>query len=404
MATKSDIHSFLAKLPPDILRLIETIQNGGIRATLIGGSVRDYFHRNETAPTDLDFEIRHNLSREQLKTILQQHFPQQIESLPFDILRLTLEGIDIELAPPRREFFAKKSWFKHSQFEAVIDPTLTPEQAWVRRDFTINAIGIDMDSKTLVDPFDGMTDLKNQTLRPCGPTFFYDPVRFLRLIRLQCQYDFFLHSDTESRLNQFNLKGLTPLYFFKESFKSPFPPFVAHFFDTVQKYAIALPAELEALSFLPRPGLSPVTNVEDLLLTLIYTERPPSPGERDAFAKYAKTEKSLLRQHEHFRHNLEQLGHGNERFFQKQLKALPLQDFLALKEIRLAKNIHQFYSNNTRFHAFFDRMDQINPTLSRTLSSLNALFPPKLKGAMPFPPDLPPSLRGEFRLYCHLKG
>ena len=404
MTLQHQIDSFLAGLPAPILRFIKTLQNNGIRATLIGGSVRNYFHLNEENPLDLDFEIRHNLSQEGVKKVLQQCSPQKIECLPFDILRLTIEGIPVELSPPRREIFAQKPWFKHSQFKAVIDPTLTPQDAWVRRDFTVNAIGIDMDSKTLVDPFNGMKDLKNNILRPCSSSFFYDPVRFLRLIRFRCQYNFTLHPDWKSRLGQFNLKGLTPLHFFKESFKSPFCPFITRFFDTVHKYAIALPPELEALGFLSRLTLPPLEHAEDLLLTLIHAEYPLSFQERQAFAEYAQTEKKFFQQHWNFRQNLEQLRHADEQFFQHQLKSLSLQDFLALKEIRLAKKVHQFFSKNTQYHPFFNRMEQLNPALFKTLSSLNALFPPVLKGTAPFPADVPTSHRGEFLLYCHLKS
>ena len=327
-----------------------------------------------------------------------------MESLPFDILRLKIKGIDIELAPPRQEFFVRKPWFKHSEFNAIIDPSLSPECAWRRRDFTINAIGIDMDSKTLVDPFNGMEDLKNKILRPCDPSFFCDPVRFLRLIRFQCQYNFSLHPDWESQMGRFNLKGLIPLHFFKESFKSPFTPFIAGFFETVQKHAIPLPAKLEALSFLSRLKLPPLENVQDLLLALVHTDRNLSSRQRQAFAEYANIEKNLLPQHCDFRRNLEQLSHANEQFFRHQLETLSLQDFLTLKEVRLAKKVHQFYWKNAGRYPVFNQMEQLNPDLFETLSSLKVLFPAKLEGMADFPQDLPPSCRGEFLLYRHLKN
>jgi tRNA nucleotidyltransferase/poly(A) polymerase len=54
-----------------------------------------------------------------------------------------------------------------------------------RRDFTLNALAKDVDG-TIIDFFDGMTDLKKGLLRtplPCEETFHDDPLRILRAIR-----------------------------------------------------------------------------------------------------------------------------------------------------------------------------------------------------------------------------
>jgi tRNA nucleotidyltransferase/poly(A) polymerase len=54
-----------------------------------------------------------------------------------------------------------------------------------RRDFTLNALAKD-DDGTIIDFFDGMTDLKKGLLRtplPCEETFHDDPLRILRAIR-----------------------------------------------------------------------------------------------------------------------------------------------------------------------------------------------------------------------------
>ena len=404
MAKQAQIRPLMAKFPSKILQFMKTVQARGVRLILIGGSVRNYFHLNQKNPLDLDFEIRHNLSPQQLKKLIQQSLPHKMEFLPFDIIRLTINDVDIELAPPRQEIYASQTCFKHSEFEAIIDCDLPPEQAWMRRDFTINAIGIDIDSQTLVDPFGGMKDLKNKILRPCGSSFFYDPIRFLRLIRFQSQYGFSLHPDWEPHLKEFNLKELTPLHFFKESFKSPFFPFINRFFDTIQKHTIALPPGLEKLSFLPKLTLPSVNNIQDLFLALIYTPHPLSFQERKTLAEYAKIEKNIFPQQWDFRQNLEQLAHVDEQFFRHRLNTLSMQDFLALKEIQRVKKVHQFYARNAERYSFFNQIERVNPILFKTLSALKILFPTNLEGEASFPPDLPSVYRGEYRLYCHLKA
>lgn len=52
-----------------------------------------------------------------------------------------------------------------------------------RRDFTINAMAIDMETGDLIDPHGGFKDLKARTLRHVGPAFKEDPLRVIRLAR-----------------------------------------------------------------------------------------------------------------------------------------------------------------------------------------------------------------------------
>lgn len=70
-------------------------------------------------------------------------------------------------------------------FHAAADVTL--EQDLARRDLTINAIAKDEHGK-LIDPFNGVGDLKARVLRHVGPAFAEDPVRILRLARFAARY------------------------------------------------------------------------------------------------------------------------------------------------------------------------------------------------------------------------
>jgi tRNA nucleotidyltransferase/poly(A) polymerase len=54
------------------------------------------------------------------------------------------------------------------------------------RDFTINALAYDLNSRRIVDPFDGEADLRSGTLRAVGDAearFREDPLRILRMVR-----------------------------------------------------------------------------------------------------------------------------------------------------------------------------------------------------------------------------
>ena len=366
---------------------------------MVGGSVRNWLQQREEGPPDLDFEIRHDLPLDKLVALIQA---PKVETLPFDIVRLSLQNATIELAPPRREIFSQKPWFKHSEFEADIDPSLSPRQAWSRRDFTVNAIGIDLDGETLVDPFGGVEDLQRKVLRPCGPSFHCDPVRFLRMIRFQCQYGFSLHQDTLSRLEYFNLKGLTPAYFFKESLRATFSLFTARFFETVQQYAIPLPEGLDKLTFLARLNLPEPESAEDVLFALVHGQDPSPLSQLESFSHYAGTSPSLLKQQWNLRNNLERLKNVDEDFLRNALEYLKVEDFLALEEIQLIKKVHQAWCSKAAPHSFYARLKRIHPSLFDTLSFLKDLIPPS-EGGGSFPVDLPHDDRSQFRLYRHLK-
>jgi tRNA nucleotidyltransferase (CCA-adding enzyme) len=78
-------------------------------------------------------------------------------------------------------------------FHAASDVTL--EQDLARRDLTINAIAKAEDG-TLIDPFNGVRDLKAGVLRHVSAAFAEDPVRILRLARFAARFGFAIADET----------------------------------------------------------------------------------------------------------------------------------------------------------------------------------------------------------------
>ena len=113
----------------------------------------------------------------------------------FETARFSIDTFDLEFVSAREESYSKNSRKPNvKQTDLISDLS--------RRDFTINAMAISIQKNsfmTIIDPFNGQTDIKNQVIRtPKSPdiSFTDDPLRILRAIRFSSRLGFQIESKT----------------------------------------------------------------------------------------------------------------------------------------------------------------------------------------------------------------
>jgi len=167
---------------PQVKNIFEEIYQQGGRVLLVGGAVRDCLMG--CMGSDLDFEIYH-LSFEELQAILQKFGKVSFVGKSFGVLRL--HGFDADWSIPRSDSYGRKPTVE-------LNPNMSFEQAFRRRDVTVNAMGIDVYSHELIDPYNGLADLQHKILRSPDVTFFVqDPLRLFRVMQLVARFE--MHVD-----------------------------------------------------------------------------------------------------------------------------------------------------------------------------------------------------------------
>lgn len=164
----------------------------GVEAYVIGGYVRDHFLRRPCK--DIDIVVLG--SGIELAEYIGKKLHTGVNVFKsFGTAMLRHEDIELEFVGARKE-----SYRSESRKPIVEDGTIEDDQN--RRDFTINAMAFSLCASNfgeLIDPFGGMDDLEELTIRtPLDPdiTFSDDPLRMIRAIRFASQLQFFIEPET----------------------------------------------------------------------------------------------------------------------------------------------------------------------------------------------------------------
>jgi len=185
----------------------KALQSAGGRVFAVGGAVRDAVMGNE--PKDIDLMVI-GLPAESVDEALRK-LPGRVDltGKDFGVFRFRdKNGAEVEIALPRKE---RSTGSSHQDFDVQADHTMTPEEDLFRRDFTANAMAVDLSNGHLIDPYGGVDDARQGILRTVNPqALSEDPLRVVRALGAHARHGLHPDKSTREQMNQ-NADSITHL-------------------------------------------------------------------------------------------------------------------------------------------------------------------------------------------------
>jgi tRNA nucleotidyltransferase (CCA-adding enzyme) len=171
---------------PNILnKIFDKLDKNNAKPIIIGGYIRDFLLK--TISDDIDIEVYNVSSFKKLEKLLKEFGSTNSVGKSFGVCKLKIDNLNLDFTLPRID---SKVASGHLGFNISIKENLDFTTATRRRDFTINAIGYDVIEKKILDPFNGIKDLKNKSLKMVNAeTFIEDPLRVLRAVQFCSRFN-----------------------------------------------------------------------------------------------------------------------------------------------------------------------------------------------------------------------
>ncbi len=180
-------------------KLQEGYQADTITARFVGGCVRKFLTNDEIEDLDIATILNSDEIKDKFKNT---HFKVINTGTKHGTVTLVSEKFKLEVTTLRKDI---ETDGRHAKVEYIDNWQLDSE----RRDFTINAIYLDIKGK-IFDPQSGVNDLKNKNVKFIGDPnkrIQEDYLRIIRFIRFKIMYDFKIEPTTLNSIKR-NLDGI----------------------------------------------------------------------------------------------------------------------------------------------------------------------------------------------------
>jgi len=180
------------RLPDILLHISARLNELNAKAIVVGGSVRDHFLKLPIK--DYDIEVYGLEKIEELVSVLSHYGSVNLVGKSFGVLKFKHRGEEYDFSFPRSE---QKTGVGHRGFEVSFNGQMSFKEASKRRDFTINAMGYDIEKGLFIDPYNGKKDIRENLLSHIdNATFTEDPLRVYRAVQFSARFNYRLKKET----------------------------------------------------------------------------------------------------------------------------------------------------------------------------------------------------------------
>ncbi|HEY4007535.1 MAG TPA: CCA tRNA nucleotidyltransferase [Pseudonocardia sp.] len=178
----------LLRVSPLADELASRFADGGHRLYLVGGSVRDALLGRLGKPGEHDLDFTTDARPADVQRLLSGWADRQWDTgIAYGTIGAVRRGQTVEITTFRADSYDRQTRNPEVSFGDTVEGDL------LRRDFTVNAMAVQLPSKRFVDPHDGLAALAARLLdTPATPqeSFADDPLRMLRAARFVAQLGF----------------------------------------------------------------------------------------------------------------------------------------------------------------------------------------------------------------------
>lgn len=184
-------------IPKEVKSILNTLKDAGFEGYIVGGSVRDFLLGQEPK----DWDITTNATPEEIQKIFPDNFYEN------NFLTVTVKTGSKKIKEIEVTTYRLEAAYSDKRHPDQVKFAKTLKEDVSRRDFTINAMAMDLD-KNVIDLFDGQADLKNKIIRTVGnpdERFSEDALRMLRAVRFAATFNFTIEEKTTEAIKKNSL-------------------------------------------------------------------------------------------------------------------------------------------------------------------------------------------------------